>query len=176
MHHTQRKHHRHNIPTEEALAYYDSPFGLDSHHGYGESKVEDKIDVGVESSDGEEVDAPDQEGDFEPSQKQIEQAKLKYNANSSAPIQSLAQEGKKKTKKHKKKALAETEEQEVVQGANDDAVEAERARQQALKAQEEAESLRLQAKQAQIEAERAAMNAENERKLTEAEFAKKKAD
>lgn len=140
MHHT--KHNKHKRPIENALAYYDSPFGLDSQHGYGESKVEDKIDVGMDSSDPEDLDAPEQDGDFEPSAKQIKEAKKKYNVEAPAPIQSLAQEGKKKNKKHHKKALAETEEQEVVQGANDDAVDAEHARQQALKAQEEAESLR----------------------------------
>ena len=110
MHHTKH-HQRHRRPIENALAYYDSPFGLDSQHGYGESKVEDKIDVGMESSDPEEeLEAPEQEGDFEPSAKMLAQAKKKYNVEDPAPIQSLAQEGKKKTKKHKKKALAETEE------------------------------------------------------------------
>ena len=103
------KHHKRvNRPHYDALALYDSPFGMDTAHGYGgtdQQKVEDKIDVGVDSSDGEQPENPDREGDFEPSNKMIEKAKKAYGL-----AQATSQEGSKKAKKHHKKALAETEE------------------------------------------------------------------
>lgn len=140
--HVNKHHQRHRRPVENALAYYDSPFGLDSAHGYGESKVENNIDVGMDSSDPDDLDAQEHDGDYEPSEKMLAKSKAKYGVSDPVPVQSLAQEGKKKNKKHHKKALAETEETEAIEGASDDAVEAEKARQQALKAQEEAENLR----------------------------------
>jgi len=150
-------------PFDAELTEYDSPFGMDSQHGYGgkeQSKVENNIDVGVGSSDEGEDDeaeadvenAEQDAADFEPSKKQLEAANKKFG------VQSLAQGQAYKAKKHKKKgkkaqkALAEVEEGEA--GSTNQKVDAvatqaaEKAKAAAQKAQEEAEQLKKQAMEA----------------------------
>jgi len=147
-------------PFDAELAYYDSPFGMDSQHGYGgkeQSKVENQIDVGVGSSDeGEDEGAEENAADFEPSKKDMEAAQKKFGVQ----VQSLAQGTQTQSKKHHKKgknnkkakALAEVEEGDTAEQntqANAAAAQAaEKAKQAALKAQEEAKRLEQQAREA----------------------------
>lgn len=57
----QRRHHHsspHGRPHFDSLAMYDSPFLMDAKHGWGDEesqKLENKIDLGIASSD-EDID------------------------------------------------------------------------------------------------------------------------
>ena len=92
------------------LAMYDSPFGMDARHGWGGDegqKIENKIDLGLGSSD-------DEDQDLEPSQEQINLAKQKLEMENQvsklkkkgSSIQSFAQatESSSRKKSHKRKS------------------------------------------------------------------------
>jgi hypothetical protein len=84
----RRHHHHHRAPHFDALTMYDSPFGMDAKHGWGgdeANKLENKIDLGIASSD-EDVDNNEPSEDmikFEREklemQNQIKQAQFERN-------------------------------------------------------------------------------------------------
>jgi len=69
---------------------------MDEAHGFGgkeEHKLEENIENGmaqVDSDDNDEAESPDQDGEFEPSEADIEAAKKKYGVGEKETQQSLA--------------------------------------------------------------------------------------